>query len=112
MCCFLRRKGQGVRKKKLYQEPILTKFGMSSWPLVIPSNGVTGEKKNKQLISNPGYESSSISNQLCGRGQKLLLSLYSVACLLIELSEKNNLSLSIPKLCFLFFLRYGCGTLE
>lgn len=66
---------------------------MSSWPLVIPSNGVIGKKNihTHILISNPGHESSSISNRLCGSGQKLLISLNSVACLLIELSEKKKI---------------------
>lgn len=57
---------------------------MSSWPLVIPSNGVMGKNTHTHahiLISTPGHESSSISNQLCGSGQKLLISLNSVACL-------------------------------
>lgn len=87
---------------------------MSSLPLVIPSNGVMGEGKNISQLATLAYESSSVSTQLYGCGQKLL-NFSKLSCSSMNKTlqrEKSNLSLSTPELFSLLFLRHECGTLQ
>lgn len=67
--------------------------------------------KNINQSPTLGSEANSISSQLCGYGDKLLISISSVAHVLIKLPERKKKTVPLHSKVFcVLFLRYRWGT--